>query len=105
MLHASNQFFAQQIQKAKDTVARGEQRLLRCITQLAVHYMLLTQPDSKKKKKKGEEEEEEAVVNLQIKGMVFFRNDSEEKESEVLGCPCREGIMKRGSIVLNKKGS
>ena len=103
MLHATNQFFAQQIQKAKDTVARGEQRLLRCITQLAVHYMLLTQPDSKKKKKKGEEEE--AVVNLQIKGMVFFRNDSEEKESEVLGCPCREGIMKRGSIVLNKKGS
>ena len=65
--------------------------------------MLLTQPDSKKKKKKGEEEK--AVVNLQIKGMVFFRNDSEEKESEVLGCPCREGIMKRGSIVLNKKGS
>ena len=69
MLHANNQFFAQQIQKAKDTVARGEQRLLRCITQLAVQYMLLTQPESAKKKKKGEDEDE-AVVNLQIKGMV-----------------------------------
>lgn len=69
MLHSTNQFFAQQIQKAKDTVARGEQRLLRCITQLAVQYMLLTQPESTKKKKKGEDEDE-AVVNLQIKGMV-----------------------------------
>lgn len=67
MLHSTNQFFAQQIQKAKDTVARGEQRLLRCITQLAVQYMLLTQPESAKKKG---EDDEEAVVNLQIKGMV-----------------------------------
>lgn len=67
MLHSTNQFFAQQIQKAKDTVARGEQRLLRCITQLAVQYMLLTHPESAKKRG---EDEDEAVVNLQIKGMV-----------------------------------
>ena len=69
LLHATNQFFAQQIQRAKESVARGEQALLRCITQLAVQYMLLTQPESAKKKKKGEDDEE-AVVNLQIKGMV-----------------------------------
>lgn len=64
LLHTTNQIFAQQIQKVKESVARGEQTLLKCITQLAVQYMLLTQPEKKA-------EEESTEVHLQIKGMVM----------------------------------